>query len=155
MHSCFRNKFFGSEKIKHLWAEAFFKRVIPLFSRICQLCPNNTFFDGRSCVYGKKNCPKSNQIWNGLECICAQNFYMISDACVTCPSWTSWNGSRCIAKNTLYSCSHGQIFVDGQCIFVGYWVICADELIVDFYCELMFISLQNICIYVENKNRRE
>lgn len=70
------------------------------------MCPSNTFFDGRSCVLGKNNCPLSNQIWNGIQCVCTQGYYMINNNCVTCPSWATWNGARCVPK-TNYNCNFG------------------------------------------------
>lgn len=69
----------------------------------CQQCPPNTFFDGQKCVFGVNHCSKSNQIWNGNECICIENYYMMNGSCVTCPLWATWNGARCITKQT-YNC---------------------------------------------------
>lgn len=87
---------------------------------MCQICPINTFFDGRSCSYGSQRCTNSNQIWNGYQCVCIDGYFMINNYCVTCPSNTKWDGFQCIGIVRDTNCAIGQLFVNGQCVYISY-----------------------------------
>jgi hypothetical protein len=91
-----------------------------LINGICQLCPINTFFDGSTCSYGPQKCTMSNQIWNGYTCVCINGYFMVNINCVTCPSNTLWNGVQCVGTVINTNCQVGQIFMNGQCVYVGY-----------------------------------
>lgn len=94
-----------------------------LINGICQLCPNNTFFDGTSCSYGSSQCTMSNQIWNGNQCVCINGYFMINNCCGTCPSNMSWNGAQCVGIsgiNSISNCAINQININGVCVSLGY-----------------------------------